>query len=45
VCDGLCKGLRQPDWPAEPWDALRRLLLLCLQAQGAPGRPPLALAG
>jgi DNA polymerase-3 subunit delta len=45
VCDGLCKGLRQPDWPAEPWDALRRLLLLCLQAQGAPGRRALALAG
>jgi DNA polymerase-3 subunit delta len=43
VCDGLCKGLRQPDWPAEPWDALRRLLLLCLQAQAAPGKPALAL--
>ena len=48
VCDGLCKGLRHEDWPAEPWDALRRLVLMALQAQqtqqaqqahSAPGRP------
>jgi DNA polymerase-3 subunit delta len=38
LCDGLCKGLRHPDWPAEPWDALRRLVLMALQAQ--PSRGP-----
>lgn len=31
VCDGLVKGLRHPDWPAEPWDALRRLTLMMLE--------------
>ncbi len=32
VCDGLVKGLRHPDWPVEPWDALRRLVLMLLDA-------------
>jgi DNA polymerase-3 subunit delta len=32
VCDGLVKGLRHPEWPSEPWDGLRRLALLMLQA-------------
>jgi DNA polymerase-3 subunit delta len=32
VCDGLAKGLKHPDWPLEPWDGLKRLLLLLLQA-------------
>ncbi|MDP3083190.1 MAG: DNA polymerase III subunit delta [Rubrivivax sp.] len=32
ICDGLVKGLRHPDWPAEPWDALRRLMLMLMQA-------------
>ena len=32
VCDGICKGLKHPDWPTEPWDALRRWLLMALQA-------------
>lgn len=31
VCDGLVKGLRHPDWPVEPWDALKRLVLMLLQ--------------
>jgi DNA polymerase-3 subunit delta len=31
-CDGVLKGLRHPQWPAEPWDALRRLVLMMLQA-------------
>jgi DNA polymerase III subunit delta len=39
VCDGLCKGLRHEDWPTEPWEALRRLVLMALQAQSRPGRP------
>lgn len=27
VCDGIVKGLRHPDWPLDPWAALRRLVL------------------
>ncbi len=30
ACDGVAKGLRRTDWPAEPWDAVRRLLLMTL---------------
>ncbi|MDE2416838.1 MAG: DNA polymerase III subunit delta [Burkholderiales bacterium] len=30
VVDGIVKGLKQPDWPASPWQALHRLALqLC----------------
>ncbi len=25
--DGIVKGLKQPDWPADPWDALQRMAL------------------
>jgi DNA polymerase III subunit delta len=32
VCDGLVKGLKHPDWPAEPWDGLRRLVLMLIDA-------------
>lgn len=28
VCDGLVKGLRHPGWPADPWQSLRRLVLM-----------------
>ena len=35
ICDGLVKGLRHPDWPAEPWDALKRLVLLTVQFTAA----------
>ena len=28
VCDGLVKGLRHPDWPIDPWEALKRLVLM-----------------
>jgi DNA polymerase III subunit delta len=32
VVDGIVKGLKQPDWPAEGWQALHRLALqLCLE--------------
>lgn len=51
TCDGIVKGLKRPDWPENPWDALRRLVLLMLQslapaAKTAPaqGRRPLRLA-
>ncbi|MFY8086721.1 MAG: DNA polymerase III subunit delta [Rubrivivax sp.] len=54
VCDGVAKGLKRPDWPAEPWEALRRLALMALhfsrpaaapRTAAAPGarRLPLAL--
>ena len=30
--DGICKGLRQPDWPASGWQSLHRLAaMLCAQ--------------
>lgn len=32
VCDGVCKGLRHPDWPDNPWDSLRQLLTQALAA-------------
>jgi DNA polymerase-3 subunit delta len=31
-CDGVIKGLRHPQWPVEPWDAVRRLALMMMQA-------------
>lgn len=53
VCDGLVKGLRHPDWPADPWDGLKRLVLMLVQqtaATAGSGRgrlvvPRLALQG
>ncbi|MEO8281308.1 MAG: DNA polymerase III subunit delta [Ideonella sp.] len=40
ICDGLVKGLRHPEWPLDPWAALRRLALMLLQplASGPPAR-------
>ena len=32
VCDGLVKGLRHPDWPLDAWEALRRLVLMFIEA-------------
>ena len=42
VCDGLVKGLRHPDWPADPWDGLKRLVLMLVQqtASVAPSAKP-----
>jgi DNA polymerase-3 subunit delta len=31
VVDGIVKGLRDPAWPADPWQALRQLALMTLQ--------------
>jgi DNA polymerase-3 subunit delta len=50
ACDGILKGLVHEDWPREPWDALRRLVLMLLQASRQTvkpegrKRPPSALA-
>ena len=32
ICDGLAKGLRHPEWPADPWAALQRLVLMTIEA-------------
>ncbi len=40
-CDGLVKGLRDPGWPNDPWQGLRRLVLMMLEPLRA--LPPAAL--
>jgi DNA polymerase-3 subunit delta len=35
VCDGLVKGLRHPDWPLDPWEGLKRLVLMVCERLGA----------
>jgi DNA polymerase-3 subunit delta len=49
ICDGITKGLRHPAWPQDAWDALRRLVLLLVQAVAAPpaprGKAPILRAG
>ena len=38
--DGIVKGLKQPDWPANGWQALHRLAgLVCEQCAGTGRRP------
>lgn len=40
ICDGIVKGLRHPNWPLEPWAALKRLvLMLCEQASSSSTAP------
>jgi DNA polymerase III subunit delta len=31
VCDGVIKGLKHPEWPLDPFSALKRLVLLTMQ--------------
>ena len=41
VVDGIVKGLRHPQWPAEPWAALQRLAMMLMREaapKAAPGR-------
>jgi DNA polymerase III subunit delta len=38
TCDGIVKGLKHPDWPQDPWQALKRLMLLVMQ-QVTAGKP------
>ncbi len=40
VCDGLVKGLRHPDWPADPWAGLERLVLMVCERVGGASRKP-----
>jgi DNA polymerase III subunit delta len=35
TCDGLVKGLRHPGWPDDPWEGLRRLMLMTLDLAAA----------
>jgi DNA polymerase III subunit delta len=35
VCDGLVKGLKHPDWPLDPWEGLKRLVLMLVQYTAA----------
>jgi len=45
VCDGLVKGLKHPDWPNDPWDGLKRLVLMLVQSVASVStRQPLRLA-
>ncbi|MDM0106234.1 DNA polymerase III subunit delta [Variovorax sp. J22R24] len=38
VVDGIVKGLKQPDWPANGWQSLQRLaLMLCRACAGGKG--------
>jgi DNA polymerase-3 subunit delta len=52
VCDGLVKGLKHPDWPLDPWEGLRRVVLMLIEqlssaapasARGRIATPVLAL--
>ena len=43
ICDGLCKGLKHPLWPDDPWAGLQRLaLMVCERVAAAPTRRPAA---
>jgi DNA polymerase-3 subunit delta len=42
VCDGLVKGLRHPDWPLDPWEALKRLVLMLAEQTARVGTRPMA---
>jgi DNA polymerase-3 subunit delta len=37
VCDGLVKGLKHPDWPLDPWEGLKRLVLMTVQCTAVAG--------
>ena len=42
VCDGLVKGLKHPDWPNDPWDGLKRLVLLLVEHTARAGDRPMS---
>ena len=41
VCDGLVKGLKHPDWPLDPWEALKRLVLMLAEQTARVGARPM----
>jgi DNA polymerase-3 subunit delta len=42
VCDGLVKGLKHPEWPLDPWQALERLVLMLVEQTARVGSKPIA---
>ena len=44
IVDGIVKGLKHPDWPLEPWPALKRWMLSMLQVGASQGRARVRLA-
>lgn len=50
ICDGIVKGLKHPQWPLDPWEALKQLAMLVLEHTAAARTPrharlTLALSG
>ena len=41
VCDGLVKGLEHPDWPLDPWEGLKRLVLMLAEQTARTGSRPI----
>lgn len=39
ICDGVIKGLKHPEWPLDPFAALKRLVLLTLQQVATAAAP------
>ena len=45
ICDGLVKGLKHPEWPLDPWQGLKRLVLMLASETSRVGaKPPSTLA-
>ena len=42
ICDGLVKGLKHPDWPLDPWQGLRRLVLMLVEETSRVGTRPVS---
>jgi DNA polymerase-3 subunit delta len=40
--DGIVKGLKQPDWPTDNWQALHRLAMMLCALCGEPAKPVVA---
>jgi DNA polymerase-3 subunit delta len=40
ICDGLVKGLKHPDWPLDPWQGLKRLVLMLVEETSRVGNRP-----
>jgi DNA polymerase-3 subunit delta len=46
LVDGIVKGLKVPDWPADGWQALHRLAMtLCRECAVQPSAPPRKMGG
>jgi DNA polymerase-3 subunit delta len=45
LVDGIVKGLKQPDWPTDNWQALHRLAMTLCRACMAPAASPAAGRG